>query len=74
MEAFLFSFERTCQDFKIVEEDRMMYLRPWISGGLSKIYSELRDEESANYQLFKERVRTRYGFTAEQSRKNLQGH
>ncbi|KAL8180804.1 UNVERIFIED_CONTAM: hypothetical protein K2H54_034284 [Gekko kuhli] len=71
VEAFLFSFERTCQDLKVADEDRMLYLCPQICGGLSEIYSEMRDEETSNYDLFKERVRVRYGLTAEQSRKTF---
>ena len=38
VQAFLFSYERTCKDLNIPEENWMLYLCPQICGTLSEIY------------------------------------
>lgn len=46
-------------------------MRPQICGGLSEVYWEMRVGETSNYELFKDRVKIKYGLAAEQSRKTF---
>lgn len=47
----------------------MLHLRPQICGILSEIYSDLREDETSDSLTFKERVKVRFGLSAEQSQK-----
>uniref|UniRef100_A0ACB8ER21 Uncharacterized protein n=1 Tax=Sphaerodactylus townsendi TaxID=933632 RepID=A0ACB8ER21_9SAUR len=73
VEAYLASFERTCQDLAVSEERKMANLCPLLCGVLSEVYADLRDQEIADYGLFKERVKLRFGLTPEKKQKSFQG-
>uniref|UniRef100_A0A803TYJ0 CCHC-type domain-containing protein n=1 Tax=Anolis carolinensis TaxID=28377 RepID=A0A803TYJ0_ANOCA len=71
IEAFLLSFERACMELEIPEENKMSYLKTLISGELTQVFADMRDDEVMDYRLFKERVKIRFGITPEQSRRNF---
>ncbi|XP_077791741.1 uncharacterized protein LOC144329095 [Podarcis muralis] len=70
-EAFLVSFERACHDFQVREEEKMMILRVRISGPLAELYAQMTEEQSRNFEVYKQLVYTRFGITSEQLRKKF---